>query len=157
MKDKFNLVGTQISEFSLANSQGATTNIREFKGKKNAIIILFRSKSWPYAKAHAKKIRDAYVKFKSYNTEIYAILPDNLENAKNFESTFAETYPIYYDDKKEVNKLLKQEVKPLKMGRMPALLIIDKQGIIKYAYYSDSMDDIPENEELFKILEKLNN
>jgi peroxiredoxin len=45
MKDKFNLVGTQISEFSLANSQGATTNIREFKGKKNAIIILFRSKS----------------------------------------------------------------------------------------------------------------
>ncbi len=43
------------------------------------------------------------------------------------------------------------------MGRMPALLIIDKQGIIKYAYYSDSMDDIPENEELFKILEKLNN
>jgi len=53
--------------------------------------------------------------------------------------------------------MLKQEVKPLKLGRMPALLIIDKQGIIKYAYYSDSMDDIPENEELFKTLKNLSN
>ncbi len=53
--------------------------------------------------------------------------------------------------------MLKQEVKPLKLGRMPALLIIDKQGIIRYAYYSDSMADIPENEDLFEVLESLNN
>jgi len=53
--------------------------------------------------------------------------------------------------------MLKQEVKPLKLGRMPALLIIDKQGIIRYAYYGDSMDDIPENEDLFEVLENLNN
>ncbi|MFX1495117.1 MAG: alkyl hydroperoxide reductase, partial [Promethearchaeota archaeon] len=63
----------------------------------------------------------------------------------------------YYDAKKKVNKMLKQEVKPLKLGRMPALLIIDKQGIIRYAYYSDSMSDIPENEEVFKVLKNLNN
>jgi hypothetical protein len=40
---------------------------------------------------------------------------------------------------------------------MPALLILDKKGIIRYAYYSDSMDDIPENEELFQILKNLEN
>jgi len=51
--------------------------------------------------------------------------------------------------------MLKQEVKALKLGRMPALLIIDKQGIIKYAYYSDSMDDIPTNEELFELFKTL--
>lgn len=53
--------------------------------------------------------------------------------------------------------MLKQEVKPLKLGRMPALLIIDKQGIIKYSYYSDSMEDIPDNEELFQTLKEINN
>jgi len=41
------------------------------------------------------------------------------------------------------------------MGRMPAMLIINKLGIIKYAYYSDSMDDLPENEELFMFLENI--
>lgn len=157
MKDKFNLVGTKVKEFQLSNSQGDIRNIRELEGKSNVVLVLFRSKSWPYAKAHAKKLRDAYEEFQKYNAIIYAILPDNLENAKNFESKFAKIYPIYYDDKKEVNKMLKQEVKTLKFGRMPALLVIDKQGIIKYAYYSDSMDDIPENEELFEVLKNINN
>ena len=150
-------MGTKIKAFSLPNSRSETTDIREFEGNKNVVIVLFRSKSWPYAKAHSKKLGSEYEKFKELNAVIYAILPDNLENAQNFESEFAKEYPIYYDDKKKVNKMLKQEVKPLKLGRMPALLIIDKQAIIRYAYYSDSMDDIPKNEEIFKILENLNN
>lgn len=156
MKDKFNLVGTKIKEFSLPNSRNETNNIREFEGNKNVVIVLFRSRSWPYAKAHSKKLGRDFEKFNEFDTFLYAILPDKLENAKKFESEFAKEYPIYYDDKKKVNKMLNQEVKPLKLGRMPALLIIDKQGIIKYAYYSDSMDDIPENEEIFEILKNLN-
>ena len=42
MKDKFNLVGTRINEFSLPNSRGETINIRDFENKKNVIIVLFR-------------------------------------------------------------------------------------------------------------------
>ena len=156
MKDKFNLEGTKIKEFSLPNSRSETRDILEFEGNKNVVIVLFRNKSWPYAKAHSKKLGKDFEKFNELDAVLYAILPDNLENAQKFESEFAKTYPIYYDDKKKVNKMLKQEVKPLKLGRMPALLIIDKQGIIKYAYYSDSMDDIPENEEIFNIVKKLN-
>jgi len=84
---------------------------------------------------------------------LYTILPDDLESARNFEVNFAKKkFPIYYDATKKVNKMLKQEVKPLKLGRMPALLIIDEQGIIRYAYYSDSMSDIPNNEEIFEVL-----
>lgn len=157
MKDKFNLVGTKINEFSLPNSRNEIRNISEFEGNKNVVIVLLRSKSWPYAKAHSKKLRKDHEKFKELNAVLYAILPDNLENAQKFESEYAQEYPIYYDNKKKVNKMLKQEVKPLKLGRMPALLIIDKHAIIRYAYYSDSMDDIPQNEEIFKILENLNN
>jgi len=42
LKDKFNLVGTKIKEFSLPNSRGETINIRDFENKKNVIIVLFR-------------------------------------------------------------------------------------------------------------------
>lgn len=65
-------------------------------------------------------------------------------------------YPIYYDEEEKVVDMLNQEVKLLKLGRMPALLILDKENIIKYTYYSDSMKDIPENEALFKVIENLN-
>jgi peroxiredoxin Q/BCP len=64
-------------------------------------------------------------------------------------------YPVYYDETKKVPNLLKQEVSPLKLGRMPALLVVDKEGIIQYAYYGDSMKDIPKNEEIFEALKKL--
>lgn len=42
MKDKFDLVGTKIQEFSLPNSRDETVNIRDLEGK-NVVIILFRS------------------------------------------------------------------------------------------------------------------
>jgi peroxiredoxin len=43
MKDKFQLIGTKIQEFSLPNTKGETINIRSFEGEKNVIVILFRS------------------------------------------------------------------------------------------------------------------
>ncbi len=67
------------------------------------------------------------------------------------------TYPIYYDKEEKVSKMLNQEKKLLKLGRMPGLLILDKNNVIQYAYYSDSMKDIPENEDLFEVIENLNN
>jgi peroxiredoxin Q/BCP len=65
-------------------------------------------------------------------------------------------YPIFYDESKSTVKKLNQEIKKIKGGRMPGLLVVDKDGIIQYAYYGDSMKDIPENEEILKVLEKIN-
>lgn len=87
---------------------------------------------------------------------IFAILADNEDNAKKMEKKYARKYPIFYDESKKVPKKLNQQVKWLKLGRMPGLLIADKQGIIQYAYYSDNMHDIPENETLLEELKKIN-
>ncbi len=87
---------------------------------------------------------------------LYPILADNEKNAQKMEQKYARNYAIFYDQKNKIPKLLKQQVKLLKLGRMPGLLIIDKQGIIKYAYYSDNMHDIPSNEELLGELRNIN-
>ena len=42
MKDKFNMVGKKIEEFSLPNSRGETVNIKEFLGRKKILISLRR-------------------------------------------------------------------------------------------------------------------
>jgi peroxiredoxin Q/BCP len=62
---------------------------------------------------------------------------------------------VYYDPTKKVPEMLKQQVRIVKLGRMPAMLIVDKKGIVRYAYYSDSMSDIPKNEEVFEVLKEL--
>lgn len=48
-----------------------------------------------------------------------------------------------------------QEVNLIKLGRMPAVFIIDPEGIIRYVHYGHSMKDIPENSELVTFLQKL--
>jgi len=42
------------------------------------------------------------------------------------------------------------------LGRLPGLLVINKEGIIEYAYYGKNMHDIPENDEILQVLEKIN-
>jgi peroxiredoxin Q/BCP len=49
-----------------------------------------------------------------------------------------------------------QQVKLLKMGRMPAMMVIDRQGQVRYQHYGDSMRDIPANQEILDLLDQLN-
>lgn len=48
-----------------------------------------------------------------------------------------------------------QEVNMLKWGRMPAIFIIDREGVIRFGHYGDSMSDIPSNVEILQIIDKL--
>lgn len=48
-----------------------------------------------------------------------------------------------------------QEVNLMKLGRMPALFIVDKQGAIRFIHYGKSMSDIPANETVFQALDQL--
>lgn len=56
------------------------------------------------------------------------------------------------DDRKRVAKLYNQKVLITKLGRMPALFVVDQKGIVRFAHYGSSMSDIPQNEEIFKLL-----
>lgn len=49
-----------------------------------------------------------------------------------------------------------QEVKLLKLGRLPAQMVVDKEGFVRYVHYGSSMQDIPPNEEVLAVLKTLN-
>ena len=92
------------------------------------------------------------------NTIIIAITEDVLKNAIEMEQKYAQgKFPIYYDESKEVLTKLGQEVKVVDdtYRRMPAVLIVDKEGIIQYAYYGNSGSDNPKIEELLEAIGNL--
>jgi peroxiredoxin Q/BCP len=60
------------------------------------------------------------------------------------------------DPKHVAPKLYGQEVRPFKLGRLPAQVIVDKAGYVRYVHYGKSMSDIPPNEELLARLDELN-
>ncbi len=61
------------------------------------------------------------------------------------------------DPNHKVLKCYGQEVKLFKFGRMPAQVIVDKQGTVRFAHYGNSMQDIPDNKDLLKLLDEINN
>ena len=101
------------------------------------------------------QLRQEYHQFTEHETEILVIGP---EDAREFRTYWAkEQLPFIGlpDPKHRVLDLYGQEVKLLKLGRMPAQVIIDKQGIIRFAHYGNGMQDIPSNQELLHTLEQL--
>ncbi len=59
------------------------------------------------------------------------------------------------DPEHKVADLYGQKVSMVKLGRMPAQMIIDKQGILRYVHYGNSMKDIPSNEEVIRMLNEI--
>jgi peroxiredoxin len=60
------------------------------------------------------------------------------------------------DPKHRVLGLYGQQVKLLRLGRLPAQLIIDKQGLVRFAHYSESMQDIASTQQVLEVLDGLN-
>jgi len=60
------------------------------------------------------------------------------------------------DPEHKIANLYGQKVNLLKLGRMPAMIVIDKRSKIRYQHYGESMSDIPEDEEVLALLDELN-
>jgi len=65
-------------------------------------------------------------------------------------------FPGLPDPEHTVAKLYGQQVKLLKLGRLPAQLVIDKEGLIRFVHHGNSMADIVENDTIITLLDKLN-
>ena len=101
-------------------------------------------------------MREEYAKFVERDAEILVIGP---EGPRRFKQVWeAEQFPFvgFSDYKHSVADRYGQEVKLLKLGRMPAMLIVDKEGVIQFVHFGDEMSDIPRNEEVFALLDQLN-
>jgi peroxiredoxin len=102
------------------------------------------------------QLRQDYQKFIERDAEIIVIGPES-------ETAFArywhkENLPFVGlpDPAHTVSNLYGQQVKLLKLGRLPAFIIIDKNGQIRFAHYGNSMSDIPGNGEILTMLDHLN-
>ena len=60
------------------------------------------------------------------------------------------------DPRHAISTLYAQQVKWLKGGRMPALMVIDKEGLIRFVHYADSPSDIPSDAKILAFLDDLN-
>jgi len=102
------------------------------------------------------QLRDDHEKFEELDTAILVIGP---ENSKAFQVYWTKNNIPFVglpDPKHQVLKLYGQEIKLFKLGRMPAMVIVDKSGQVRFVHYGHSMSDIPANQDVLETLTELN-
>ena len=102
------------------------------------------------------QLRQDIAEFSERDAQIIVVGPENDKAFRKYWQKEQLDFVGLPDPKHTVLKRYGQEVKLFKLGRMPAQVIVDKQGQARYVHYGHSMSDIPPNDELLAILDQLN-
>lgn len=96
-----------------------------------------------------------YSQFTARGAEIIALGPDGPNAFKRYWSENTIPFTGCPDIKSKVADTFYQEVSLWKLGRMPAIFVIDRQGKVRFAHYGDSMSDIPTNATVLAVLDEI--
>ena len=102
------------------------------------------------------QLRQDYQQFIDRDTEIIAIGPENNKAFKEWWDEHQMPFSGIADPKHVIADTYGQQVRLTKLGRMPASILVDKHGQIRYTHFGDSMADIPKTEEMLSLIDDLN-
>ena len=101
------------------------------------------------------QLRQDYQQFRDRDTEIVVVGP---EGAAAFQAYWHKNDLQFVglpDPQHRVLKLYGQEVNLFRLGRMPAQMLIDRTGSLRYVHYGHSMKDIPSNAEILGLIDQV--
>ncbi len=100
-------------------------------------------------------MRQNYQTLVEQNVIVIVVGPENTEAFKNYWQKESLPFIGLPDPAHTVLKTYGQQVNIFKLGRMPAQVIIDPQGMVRYVHYGHSMADIPSTQELLACLAEI--
>jgi len=102
------------------------------------------------------QLRQDYQLFVARDAEVVVVGPDDQKAFQDYWQKESLPFVGLADPTHTVANRYGQEVNLLKLGRMPALMVIDKAGEVRYQHYGGAMYDIPPNNQILAILDGLN-
>jgi peroxiredoxin len=102
------------------------------------------------------QLRQDYQKFVDRNAEVMAVGPEGPDEFAEWWHKHQMPFIGIGDPQHVIARLFGQQVKLLKLGRMPAQFVIDNEGRIRNLHYGESMQDIMADEEVLALLDEIN-
>lgn len=101
------------------------------------------------------QLRQSIDQFKETDTEVLVVGPENADKFKAYFEEHNLPFTGLPDPKHSVLKLYGQQIKLFKLGRMPAQVLIDKAGTVRFGHYGHDMRDIPAPSEMVELIRTL--
>ncbi len=102
------------------------------------------------------QLRQDHQKFIDRQTQVIAVGPEDQKSFATWWHTHKMPFIGIPDPDHVLAKLYSQKVKWIRGGRLPALMVIDKQGDVRLEHYADAPSDIPTDDEVLSLLDELN-
>ncbi|WP_201002550.1 thioredoxin-dependent thiol peroxidase [Paenibacillus glycanilyticus] len=137
-------VGQAVPDFTLPASTGGNISLSDYKGKK-LVIYFYPKDNTPGCTVESCDFRDYNGQFKSYNTEVIGISPDDLASHDTFINDFQLPFPLLADTEHEVSELFgvwKERTwnGEMFMGIERSTFLIDENGLLAREWRSVSVD-----------------
>lgn len=102
------------------------------------------------------QLRQGYEELTAHGGEVIVVGPDGPRAFAAYWKKHDLPFIGLPDPTHSVLKLYGQEIRLFKLGRMPAQVLIDREGVARFVHYGHSMSDIPPNDEILDLLRELN-
>jgi peroxiredoxin len=101
------------------------------------------------------QLRQDFAEFAKRDTVILVVGPEDAQAFRRYFKEHELPFIGLPDPEHVVLKRYGQEIKLFKWGRMPAQLLVDRAGLVRFICYGKDMSDIPTNAEMLALIDAL--
>ncbi len=148
-------VGDVAPDFTLNTGNRETWRLSDFRGKKNVVLAFVPFAFSPVCSAQLPSYEAELSRFKDFDTEVVSVSMDSAYALNAWAKSMQTSFPLlsdFYPQGQVVDLYGLRH--PVGMSNR-AVVVIDKEGVIRYIEVLDAPGDMPDNEDLFEALRKL--
>lgn len=155
VKSKLIAVGSTAPDFTLPTTNGGDLSLIHYRNISCVILVFLRGFMWPFCRRHLRQLTAQYKEFRSAGADIIALVRDTQQAAHDYFQKHHIPFPCLVDIYGDVYHQYEVKSKLLSFGQRPALFVIDREGIVRYAYLGSQQWEIPSNEDVLKVIRNL--
>jgi len=148
-------VGDVAPDFTLKTANREDWHLSDFRGKKNVVLAFVPFAFSGVCSVQLPSYEAELDRFKDFDTEVVSISLDSHYSLNAWAKSMHTSFPLlsdFYPQGKVVDLFGVRH--PAGMSNR-AVIVVDKEGIIRYIEVLNSPADMPDNEDLFEALRKI--
>lgn len=148
-------VGDIAPDFTLRTANKEEWHLQDFRGKKNVVLAFVPFAFSRVCSAQLPSYEAELDRFKDFDTEVVSISMDSTHALNAWAKSMSTSFPLLSDFYPQGQVVDLYGVRNPRGMPERAVIVIDKEGVIRSIEVLNSTGDMPDNEDLFEALRKL--
>lgn len=143
-------------DFEAIDSDGETFRLSDYRQKKHVVLIFNRGFHSVFCRRQMARLRCAARDFLKRGARVIVLGPEDMDQFSLWWLEQRMPFTGIPDPRHRVARLYNQPANFWKMGRMPTVVVVDRNGNIRMRHQGKVPSDIPPIRRILAVLDELN-